>query len=114
MSTTLTRTLTLAAAFVVAGTATASAHSVEKRQINQRLAIEQGRQTGSITWLEGRRLRAEQQRIQRMEKILKADGYLSASDRRILANMQNEARRNIIAEKTDSRRRVGFLPRVGN
>jgi hypothetical protein len=117
MSTTLTRTLTLAAAltsaFVVAGTAAASAHSVEKRQINQRLAIEQGRQTGSITWLEGRRLRAEQQRIQRMEKILKADGYLSAGDRRILANMQNEAR-NIIAEKTDNRRRVGFLPRVGN
>ena len=118
MSTTLTSTLTLAAAlasaFVVAGTATASAHSVEKRQINQRLAIEQGRQTGSITWIEGRRLRAEQQRIQRMEKILKADGYLSASDRRILANMQNEARRNIIAEKTDNRRRLGFLPRVGN
>ncbi len=111
---TLTRTIALAAAMLAAGTAVASAHSVEERQIKQRLAIEHGRQTGSITWLEGRRLRAEQQRILRMERILKADGHLSASDRRILAQMQNEARRNIVAEKTDGRRRLGFLPRVGN
>jgi hypothetical protein len=118
MSNTLTRSLTLAAAlasaFVVAGTAGASAHSIEQRQINQRLAIEHGRQTGSITWLEGRRLRAQQLRIMRMEKILKADGHLSPSDRRILSKMQDEARYNIVAEKTDGRRRLGFLPRIGN
>lgn len=111
---TLARSLALAAAMLAAGTTVASAHSVEERQIKQRLAIEHGRQTGSITWLEGRRLRAEQQRILRMERILKADGYLSTSDRRILAQMQKDARRNIVAEKTDGRRRLGFLPRVGN
>ena len=112
--TTLTRAIALAAAMLASGTTVASAHSFEDRQVKQRLAIEKGRQTGSITWLEGRRLRAEQQRILRMEKILKADGYLSASDKRILAKMQNEARRHIFAEKTDNRRRLGFLPRVGN
>jgi len=37
---------------LAAGTTVASAHSVEERQIKQRLAIEHGRQTGSITWLE--------------------------------------------------------------
>jgi hypothetical protein len=112
--TSLTRTFALAAAFLAAGTAIASAHTAEQRSINQRLAIEEGRQTGSITWLEGRRLRAEQQRIMRMEKLLKADGHLSASDKRILRNMQNDARSHIYAEKTDSRRRLGFLPRIGN
>ncbi len=118
MSTTLPRTLTLAAAlasaFVVAGTAGASAHSIEQRQINQRLAIEHGRQSGSITWLEGRRLRAEQQRIMQVEKALKADGHLSHADKRILADMQDEARANIVAETTDRRNRWRFLPRIGN
>lgn len=111
---TLTRTLALAAAMLAAGTAVASAHSIEERQISQRLAIEQGRQAGSITWLEGRRLRAEQQRIMRVEKALKADGHLSASDKRILRQMQDNARINIVSEGTDRRRRLGFLPRVGN
>ncbi len=111
---TLARPLALAAAILAAGTAVASAYTFDQRQTNQNLSIERGRQTGSITWLEGRRLRAEQQRIARMEKILKADGHLSASDRRILKKMQDEARGHIVAEKTDARRRLRFLPRVGN
>lgn len=116
MLTTLTRSLTLAAAAaaaVVAGTAGASAHSAEARSIEQRLSIEQGRQTGSITWLEGRRLRAEQQKINRIEQALKSDGRLSGKDKRVLKTLQDEADAHIIAEQTDNRRRR-FLPRIGN
>jgi hypothetical protein len=116
MSITLTRSLTLAAlasASIVAGTFGASAHSSEERSIEQRLTIEQGRQTGSITWLEGRRLRAEQQKIIRVEQALKSDGRLSVKDRRVLRTLQDEAEAHIVAEQTDSRRRL-FLPRIGN
>lgn len=116
MSTTLTRSLAfaaLAASTLVAGTVGAAAHSSEDRSIEQRLTIEQGRQTGSITWLEGRRLRAEQQRIIRVEQALKSDGRLSGKDRRVLKTLQDDAEAHIVAEQTDNRRRR-FLPRIGN
>lgn len=114
MSTTLTRPLALAAAFAVLGSGLASAHTIEQRQIEQRYQIEKGRETGSITWLEGRRLRAEQQKIMRVEKSLQSDGRLSSRDRRILRTLQNDAEAHIVAEKVDSRRRWRFLPRIGN
>ncbi len=112
------RTIPLAAAFaaalVVTGAAGASAHSNEARQIEQRLAIEKGRQTGALTWTEGRKLRKEQAEIMRVESALKADGRLSARDKRILHRLQDNAEGHIVAEKTDRLRRWRFLPRVGN
>jgi hypothetical protein len=114
MSTTLSHPAALAAAFIVLGSSLASAHTIEQRQTEQRYQIELGRETGSVTWLEGRRLRAEQQRIMQVEKSLKADGALSARDRRILRTLQNDAEAHIVAEKTDNRRRWRFLPRIGN
>src|SRR5512138_2969305 len=110
---TLARPIALAAAVLVAGTGLASAHSIEDRSIEQRLTIEQGRQTGSITWLEGRRLRAEQQKIIRVEQALKADGQLSRKDKQVLRTLQDEADAHIVSEQSDSRRRR-FLPRIGN
>jgi hypothetical protein len=112
----MTRTASLAAlaaALLVAGTVVASAHSAEDRSIEQRLTIEEGRQSGSITWLEGLRLRAEQRKINRVEATLKSDGRLSAKDRRVLRTLQDEAEAHIVSEETDSRRRL-FLPRIGN
>jgi hypothetical protein len=114
MSTTLSHPLVLAAALLVLGSTLASAHTIEQRQTEQRYQIETGREKGSITWLEGRRLRAEQQKIMRVENSLKADGALSARDRRILRTLQNDAEAHIVAEKTDNRRRWRFLPRIGN
>lgn len=114
MPTTLIRATALAAAALMAGTTFASAHTIDQRSVEQRLAIEKGRQTGSITWTEGRRLRAEQQRTVRVEKALKSDGRLSARDRRILRTLQNGAEAHIVAENSDTRRRWRFLPRVGN
>jgi hypothetical protein len=116
MTTTLTRSLalaTLATSALVASVAGASAHSIDQRSIEQRLTIEQGRQSGSITWLEGRRLRAEQQKIVRVEQALKSDGHLSGKDRRVLKTLQDQAEARIVAEQTDNRRRR-FLPRIGN
>ena len=51
--------------------ATAMANSIDNRQARQADRIEQGRQTGSVTWTEGIKLRAEQRKIARTEAKLK-------------------------------------------
>ena len=75
--------------------------------------IEQGRQTGKITWTEGLKLRAEQKRIASKEAQFRSDGYLSPSERRQLRAMQNDASEHIADEKSDGWRRAWWLPRVG-
>jgi len=110
----MTRTIALAAVLLVTGTAGAFAHSNEARQIEQRLAIEKGREAGTITWREGRKLRREQADILRVERELMADGQLSARDKRLLHTLQNDAEAHIVAERSDRLRRWHFLPRVGN
>ena len=103
----------IAALILIAGSAGASAHSNEARQDEQQDAIEQGRIDGSITWREGIELRKEQAAIARAKTALEKDGRLSGSDKRILFRMQDGAEGHIIAEQTDRRHRLWFLPRVG-
>ena len=103
----------IATSLLIAGTAVASAHSIDGTQSWQAKRIEQGRKTGKITWTEGLKLRAEQNRIARKEAEFRSNGYLSASEHRKLRLMQNEASRHIAKEKHDGRQRVWWLPRVG-
>ena len=105
----------IAGTLLIASTVAASAHSnsVDRRQEHQANRIEHGRQTGQITWTEGLKLRAEQRRIARLEAKLRADGYLSRSDRSKLNELQRDARRHITKEAHDSKRRASWLPRVG-
>lgn len=91
----------------------ASASSFDDRQALQGERIERGRNNGSITWTEGIKLRAEQNRIARTKAQLEADGYLSKSDRNTLAEMQHQASQNIRAERSDGWHRLFGLPRVG-
>lgn len=108
--------LLAATALIVASTATASAASVrpvERRAENQAYRIEQGRQTGQITWREGRKLRKEQREIDGLKHDFLADGYLSRREARVLKQKQETASWNIINEKYDGWRRWRFLPRVG-
>jgi hypothetical protein len=104
----------IASAFLIATTAAASAHSVEATKSRQAKAIEQGRQTGEITWTEGVKLRAEQRRIARHESELRDEhGHLSSSDHRELRAMQKKAWKHIAHEKNDRWWRAWWLPRVG-
>lgn len=102
-----------AATALVATTAVASADTIARRQAQQADRIEQGRQTGSITWTEGLKLRAEQKHIARTEDAYRDKGYLTKSERRELRSMQNEASASIAEKKYNSRERAWFLPRVG-
>jgi hypothetical protein len=105
----------IATSLLLAGSAAASAASVDTTQTRQGKVIEHGRQSGKITWTEGLKLRAEQRRVERREKQLRNDdGYLSRSDRRELKAMQRKAWKHIAKEKRDGWQRARWLPRVGH
>ncbi len=109
-------TLALATLFVTAGTLGASAHSVkpvEKRQAIQAERIEDGRRDGSITWLEGKKLRKEQRQIQALKNDYLDDGRLTKRESHDLTWKQKQASAHIYEEKHDARRRLWWLPRVG-
>jgi hypothetical protein len=103
----------IATSLLIASTAAASATSVDAVKDRQADRIEHGRETGKITWTEGLRLRSEQNKIARAEVEYRSDGYLSASERRKLRVMQNEAAEHIGDEKHNGWSRVWWLPRVG-
>ncbi len=93
--------------------AAAFAGSIDDRRDNQLRQIEAGRESGSITWREGRKLRRDQAAIAQAEYSMKADGHLSRSERRELREMQNDAQDRIAHEKHDGWRRAWWLPRFG-
>jgi len=105
--------IALIAAALAATTVAANAASINRTQQHQLDRIEQGRQTGSVTWTEGLKLRAQQKRISNREAQLRSDGYLSRSDRNELRSMQRQASKNITAKKTNAKARPTWLPRVG-
>ncbi len=107
------RTTTLALAALVALPAMASAHGNDARMTEQAGMIERGRQDGSITWTEGIKLRQEQRQIFRVYDDFMSDGRLTAQERRIVHQLQNEARRNIGKAIDNTRHRIVGLPRVG-
>jgi hypothetical protein len=109
----MTKLAAITLALLTLAPVTAMANSIDDRQANQASRIERGRETGSVTWTEGIKLRAEQRKISRTEAKLKSDGYLSSKDKRVLTKMQNKASKHITAEKHDGLKRVDWLPRVG-
>ena len=105
----------IVASLLIATTAAASAHStsIDSRQGWQDKRIESGRQSGSITWFEGLKLRAEQNKIARRKAKYRSDGRLSYSERKDLQRLQHKAKKHITNEKYDGWRRVWWLPRFG-
>lgn len=109
----MNRTIPLALMLSIAAPAIASADAIDNRMDRQTERIERGRQTGSITWTEGLKLRAEQNRIARTKSAMESKGYLTRNDRAKLAEMQTNASKQIRKESRDSWHRLWGLPRVG-
>ncbi len=112
------KSVLIASAVLVSSAAIASAHTpnraeLDARQQRQLGVIEQGRQSGDITWREGLQLRAQQKTIARTQAELASDGRLSKSDRRYLGSLQSDASQVIHSEANDRRRRWRWLPRFG-
>jgi hypothetical protein len=103
----------IATTLLVATTAAASAASIKGTQERQANRIEDGRETGKITWTEGLKLRAEQNKIKRTEAEFRSDGYLSKSEYRTLKKMQHDASKDIAHEAHDGWKRAWWMPRIG-
>ena len=78
---------------------------INTRQTHQRERIESGFHRGAITRWEYRRLTAEQQDIQAMERAFVADGFLSPRERMELNRRLDVASTHIVFEARDHQRR---------
>jgi hypothetical protein len=109
----MSKSVIIAMSLLMGSAVAASAASIDTVKERQADRIEQGRESGKITWTEGLKLRAEQNRIARTEAEFRSDGYLSTSERRKLRTMQKAAAEHIYDEKHDSWKRVWWVPRFG-
>ena len=79
--------------------------NIDQRQANQERRIQQGVQSGELTPREASRLEKGQAKIQRMEQKAKADGVMTAQERKRIAHEQNKQSKRIAREKHDRQRR---------
>ena len=103
----MNKLVTIVASLLVAGSVLAqtSTPAVDARQDNQKARIRQGVQSGELTRPEAAKLRAEQRAIQAEKKIAKADGVVTAAERRKLRHDQNRASTDIAKQKHDAQHR---------
>jgi hypothetical protein len=83
----------------------AGLREINFRQEEQRARIERGFHRGAITRWEFRRLMAEQQDIQAMERAFVADGFLGPRERAELNRRLDIASSHIVFEARDHQRR---------
>lgn len=109
LSTVSATLLALASASVLAQAASAPAATpgVDKRQANQEQRIEQGVNSGQLNARETLRLEREQKRVAVAEQKAKADGTVTAGERKKLHHLQNKASRDIRREKHDAQTAAG-------
>lgn len=82
----------------------AATPGIDQRQLNQERRIQQGIASGALTEHEANQLERQQDRIERHEAAVKADGVVTAGERASLTHQQNVASRNIARKKHNLRR----------
>lgn len=74
---------------------------IDQRQAKQERRIDQGIASGELTQREATRLERQQTAINQAEEKAKADGSVTAKERKRLTHAQNHASRNIYLQKHD-------------
>ena len=82
--------------------ATTATPRVDAREAKQEKRIEQGMASGQLTPRETLRLEREQKRVTVAEAKAKADGTVTAGERKHLHKMQNAASKDIHHQKHDA------------
>ena len=100
-----TLSLASAAVFAQAASSPTATPRVDQRQANQQQRIEQGKASGELTKPEARRLQHQHAHIQHAENKAKADGTVTAGERKHLHNMQDKASQRIHHQKHDAQQR---------
>jgi hypothetical protein len=100
---------TILAAMTIATVSVANAGDrdprVNARQHNQQERIRQGVRSGELTGHEARKLEREERGIRKEERQDKADGHLSAAERKDLHQDLNQSSRDIYQQKHDAQER---------
>ena len=89
-------------AFAQATPATPATPRIDQRQANQERRIDQGVKSGALTGHEAAKLEKGQAKVQRMETKAKADGVVTAKERRQITREQNKQSKRIAHEKHDA------------
>lgn len=105
----MTKKLAILAAVAVAAVTSAitpafaqyAGDRIDARQNNQARRIDNGLRNGALTPAEAARLAHQQREIAAAERAAKSDGRLTPGERAYLEAKQNQASRNIYAEKHD-------------
>jgi polyhydroxyalkanoate synthesis regulator phasin len=84
-----------------AAAASAATPGIDKRQAQQERRIDQGVASGELTRREARRLNREQNVIDKAENRAKADGTVTAKERKRLHHLQDGANADIARQKHD-------------
>lgn len=79
--------------------ATPSTPNIDKRQAEQQKRIDQGVKSGQLTDREAARLNKGQAKVRRMEDKAKADGVVTAQERKRIEHEQNKQGKRIAREK---------------
>ena len=82
--------------------ATPATPGIDQRQANQERRIEQGVKSGELTRGEAARLERGQAKLRHMEPRAKADGVVTAKERRQIMREQNKQSKRIAREKHDA------------
>jgi uncharacterized membrane protein YebE (DUF533 family) len=90
-----------ALAFAQATPATPATQGIDKRKAEQQQRIDQGVKSGQLTPREAARLEKGQAKVQRMEDKAKADGVVTAKERKQIAHEQDKQSKRIAREKHD-------------
>lgn len=99
--------LACSAAFAQAASAPGATPRIDQRQANQEKRIEQGVASGQLTPRETLRLEREQKRIAVAEQKAKADGTVTAGERKKIHHMQDHASKDIRHQKHDRQHMPG-------
>ena len=97
--------LSLFAAGAFAQTAASAATAtprIDKREAAQQAKIEQGVQSGALTAKETKGLEAQQAHVANVEERAKADGTVTAAERKHVKHAENKAKRSIRRQKHDA------------
>ncbi len=83
---------------------------IDKRQQRQQQRIDQGVASGELNAREAHRLQRQQGAVQAAEDKAKADGVVTAAERRHINKMQNQTSRNVHKQKHDRQAAGGARP----
>jgi hypothetical protein len=76
---------------------------VDKREANQEARIKQGVKSGELTEGEAKKLKRQQNKIQRHEMKAKSDGVVTPGEKAKLHREQKRASKNIYRKKNNNR-----------